>query len=167
MYFMFVQVVNNSIQGNEVYLVKPNKFSFIYYFASSLKYLGIRNVFFFYRLSRRLKIKYLVGGKHNSNPLFFKRVFTFTMPTSFIIINPIVFKRNKSRFFDEVFVNGEEDTDLALRTLNSVYKTDLTVTTVGRGGNSLGRGKIRNLRNILSSAYLNYKIFSKNYFISV
>jgi hypothetical protein len=161
-----VQVVNNSIQRNEVYLVKSNKLSFIYYSLLSLKYLGIMRVFFFCRLSKRLKLNYLVGGKHNSNRFFFKKVFKFILPSYFIIINSD-FLKMKNLVFDETFVNGEEDTDLVLRNLSGIYKMDLTVTNVGNGGNSLGVGKIRNLRNISNRTYLNYKIFSKNYFIKV
>ena len=113
-----------------------------------------RNVLF---LEKKFKIRILVSPLRFPYRWLYKSKYIFPAIGDFVAFNRDVFK-NSQNFFDENFVNGGEDIDVALSVylrkcayVIIKYKIDSIV------GATLGR-KNRMLRDILNLTYLNNKI---------
>ncbi|MEM0135850.1 MAG: hypothetical protein QXU18_11625, partial [Thermoplasmatales archaeon] len=92
--------------------------------------------------------------------LFFQKGIFFIISGVFNIVNISFLNRMRNPLFDEVFINGNEDTDLYLfinerhiQTRNIDYKIKNLI------GSTLGKNKMRGLRDICNEAYLNFKWF--------
>ena len=89
--------------------------------------------------------------------IFYKKVTNALVPGPFSAYRPSFIQEMSGKLFDEQFLNGFEDTWLALLILERDIKIGLIdYKIVPLGGMSLGKGKLRYLREIPSLSLYNF-----------
>ena len=130
-------------------LIKPILKSFKPYFSVEEKF-GIYYRFYIYEKSLLGKI---------ISRLFLKKIVEIKFLGSFFILSSNYCKNNNNEVFDETYVNGFEDVDLALRQIysnNTIKGINYAIGDIG--GQSLGTGELRShYRGILNRTYFNWK----------
>ena len=142
---------------HEVILVK-------YRFYSSLLLRIIRKkTFVKYLLHKKYGIKIFAQPSSWRERLVFKKIRSFTNVGDFSIISSNFIKNNKSRLFDDIFLNGNEDTEVSLKfRANKIRHIDYKMDC-GYGGNSLGHNQERFLRDIATQCYIYHRYLKSKY----
>jgi hypothetical protein len=135
------------------YLVKETLFSRM-----------LSNLSFYHKNVNLIKKKFGISyrpfdGKRNPVlGVLYKKIYKFYITGPFTIFSS-KFIQNVNKPFDEIYINGEEDTDLCLRIMKRNKFVNISFKIGSIGGRSLGTNKdLRGMRTISDWVYLDYKI---------
>jgi hypothetical protein len=87
----------------------------------------------------------------------------FIQMVDFVIFSSNLFKKFENFYFDETFINAAEETDFSFKIKINKIKYKIINYQIGDFmGSSLGKGKLRAMRNAIGNVYFSYK-FEKFY----
>lgn len=154
---VFPEYITKYPYTHEVVLVK-------YRFYSGLLLRIIRKkTFVKYILHKKYGIKIFAQPSSWRERLVFKKIHCFTNIGDFSIISPNFIKNNKNKLFDDIFLNGNEDTEVSLKFRASKIEYINYKMNCGYGGNSLGHNQERFLRDIATQCYIYHKYLKNKY----
>ena len=106
------------------------------------------------------KITYLIGSTHGMYPLFYKPQFIMKYFGSFSIFNYKVVELFNGNIFDESYINGTEDIDLAWRIRQLSIVTEFIDFNIDDiiGGTLGSYNFTRRLRGLANDCYMNFKV---------
>ncbi|HIH60788.1 MAG TPA: hypothetical protein HA289_07005, partial [Ferroplasma sp.] len=81
----------------------------------------------------------------------------------FVILSSEFIKGNQNSIYDEIFINNDEDIDLALRIQQLGKSKEINYSIGEKIGGSLGNSTSRELRGLAGACYLNFKLEFFNY----
>ena len=118
----------------------------------------------YWRLFKPLSVDYMTVRDRPINRLSFKKIRSFLGTGYFTILSANFAKRFNGKVFDEIFINGYEDIDLSLRFKPSeIAKINFRIAPYKSGGNSLGKGIVRDLRDFFGIVYFDEKFKKGKY----
>ena len=176
-----------SVLKNELTRLDPDRFSMVFtqesaYHSIPARFSKLRRTRFFIllyytklKLKQRIKIasdqknierkfecKYFVIPKRGLTKLAYKRGFNFISFTDFSIYSSSFVRYFSGNIYDEVFVNSQEDHDIAIEFFLENRAYNFIDFKIGDYvGSTLGTGVVRNLRELTGIVYLNYKYMGK------
>ena len=111
-------------------------------------------------IESRLEIRYIVGSTLAFYRFIYKPILRVKYSGSFTIMSSTLIKRMNESAFDETFINGGEDIDLALLLKHEGTWTEYVDYKIGDiiGGTIGPYDIIRRTRGIANTCYLNTKI---------
>lgn len=110
------------------------------------------------KLEKKFKIRLIGAPTKGLISLLYKKGQEFTNFIAFSILSINACKKLSGNVFDEIFINGAEDTELSIKA-NTEYVSEIIDFKIGAyKGKTIGNGKIRRFKEMPSNAYLNYKI---------
>ena len=111
-------------------------------------------------IESRLDIRYIVGSTHAFNRFIYKAILRVKYSGSFTIMSSTLINKMKNTPFDETFINGAEDIDLALLLKLVGTKVEYVNYKIEDiiGGTIGPYDIIRRTRDLANGCYLNAKI---------
>ena len=113
-------------------------------------------------LESRFDVKYIVGSSHGFYRFLYRPILKFKFSGSFTIMSSALIKRMNGIFFDETFINGAEDIDIALLLKQKGTKIEYVDYKIGDiiGGTVGPWDIVRRTRDLVNTCYLNTKILN-------
>jgi hypothetical protein len=114
-----------------------------------------------FEIKHKFNVNYIISGKGIINFFFYKRIFKYTDPISFMILSSNMTKEffdHEGFVFDPVYINCHEESDLAIRIHKSEWKITWINYKIGFYiGGSIGTGLQRTIRDTIGAVYFSYK----------
>lgn len=115
-------------------------------------------------VERKFEVKLFSSMICGYGLIFFRHDFSHISIGNFGIFSPIFLREKNGDLFDETYINGGEDVDLSLEVAFCGCDVRFIRYEIGDiVGGTLGRGKIRKLRDVAGYTYLNNKIKNGNH----
>jgi len=113
-------------------------------------------------LESRFDVKYIVGSSRGFYRFLYRSILKFKYSGSFTIMSSALIKRMNGIFFDETFINGAEDIDIALLLKQKGTKIEYVDYKIGDiiGGTVGPWDIVRRTRDLVNTCYLNTKILN-------
>lgn len=126
-----------------------------------LKMMG-RNEYMRVLLESKFDVKYIVGSSIGIYRFLYNPILRVKYSGSFTIISSALANKMNGLIFDETFINGAEDIDLALLLKQNGTKIEYVDYKIGDiiGGTIGPYNIIRRLRDLINICYLNTKILT-------
>jgi len=111
-------------------------------------------------LESRFDVKYIVGSSLGFYRFLYSPILRVEYSGSFTIISSVLIKKMNGIFFDETFINGAEDIDIALLLRQKGTKIEYVDYKIGDiiGGTIGPYDIVRRTRDLVNACYLNTKI---------
>lgn len=166
---LFLEKISIVFTNESAYHSIPARFSkarFTRYLIKPFTRLNFKNririMLYQSKIERKFACEYFVSPRTGYTHFIYKPGFNFISFTDFFILGASYVKSLSGNLYDETFINGHEDHDIAIKLF--LEKLDYAFIDYKIGdyvGSTLGNGIDRQLRNIAGLSYLNYK-FQKN-----
>jgi len=113
-------------------------------------------------LESRFDVKYIVGSSLGFYRFLYSPILRVEYPGSFTIISSALIKRMNGIFFDETFINGAEDIDIAILLKQKGTKVEYVDYKIGDiiGGTVGPYDIVRRTRDLVNTCYLNTKLLN-------
>jgi GT2 family glycosyltransferase len=113
-------------------------------------------------LESRFDVKYIVGSSLGFYRFLYSPILRVEYSGTFTIMSSVLIKRMNGIFFDETFINGAEDIDIALLLKQKGTKVKYVDYKIGDiiGGTIGPYDIIRRTRDLVNTCYLNTKLLN-------
>ncbi|MEM3490209.1 MAG: hypothetical protein QXO75_11230, partial [Nitrososphaerota archaeon] len=118
----------------------------------------------FIYLEEKFKVTYIVGSSLRKYRLFYDNKIKVRYTGSFAILSAIFANHREGAVFDENYINGTEDIDLALRMRTERTSVQFVEYSIGDviGGTIGPYDLVRRLRGLVNMCYMNMKLEGGN-----